>query len=109
MTTSSWSAKPVDCRGGPQPDPGAAPDVAVLDVQLGDGTGIEVCRDVRSADPEIRCLMLTSFADDQALLDSVMAGASGYVLKQIRGNELVDSIRTVAGGGSLLDPPRSSG
>jgi len=84
--------------------PGAAPDVAVLDVQLGDGTGIEVCRDVRSANPEIRCLMLTSFADDQALLDSVMAGASGYVLKQIRGNELVDSIRTVAGGGSLLDP-----
>jgi len=84
--------------------PASTPDVAVLDVQLGDGTGIEVCRDVRSANPEIRCLMLTSFADDQALLDSVMAGASGYVLKQIRGNDLVDSIRKVASGGSLLDP-----
>lgn len=83
--------------------PGAAPHVAVLDVQLDDGTGIEVCRDVRSAHPEIRCLMLTSFADDQALLDSVMAGASGYVLKQIRGNELVESIRKVAAGGSLVD------
>jgi DNA-binding NarL/FixJ family response regulator len=83
--------------------PGAAPHVAVLDVQLGDGTGIEVCRDIRSANPEISCVMLTSFADDQALLDSVMAGASGYVLKQIRGSELIDSIRTVAGGGSLLD------
>ncbi|WP_421119653.1 response regulator [Aquihabitans daechungensis] len=82
----------------------SSPDVAVLDVQLGDGTGIEVCRDVRSANPEVRCLMLTSFADDQALLDSVMAGASGYVLKQIRGNELVASIRKVAAGGSLLDP-----
>ena len=67
------------------------PDVAVLDVQLEDGTGIEVCRDVRSEHPEIHCLMLTSFADDQALLDSVMAGASGYVLKQIRGTELLDS------------------
>lgn len=80
------------------------PDVAVLDVQLEDGTGIEVCRDVRSEHPEIHCLMLTSFADDQALLDSVMAGASGYVLKQIRGTELLDSIRRVAAGGSLVDP-----
>ena len=84
--------------------PGARPDVAVLDVQLGDGTGIEVCRDIRSDHPEIRCLMLTSFADDQAMLDSVMAGASGYVLKQIKGNDLVDSIRRVAAGNSLLDP-----
>ena len=83
--------------------PGAHPDVAVLDVQLGDGTGIEVCRDIRSDHPEIHCLMLTSFADDQAMLDSVMAGASGYVLKQIKGNELVDSIRRVAAGTSLLD------
>ena len=79
------------------------PHVAVLDVQLEDGTGIEVCRDVRSDHPEIRCLMLTSFADDQALLDSVVAGASGYVLKQIRGTDLVDSIRKVAAGQSLLD------
>ncbi len=84
--------------------PAAAPDIAVLDVQLGDDTGIEVCRDIRSAYPQIRCLMLTSFADDQALLDSVVAGASGYVLKQVRGNDLVESIRKVAAGGSLLDP-----
>lgn len=69
--------------------PGAAPDVAVLDVQLGHGSGIEVCREIRSAHPEVACLMLTSFADDEALLDSVMAGAAGYVLKQIRGNDLV--------------------
>jgi len=81
----------------------AEPHVAVLDVQLEDGTGIEVCRDVRSQHPEIHCLMLTSFADDQALLDSVMAGASGYVLKQIRGSDLVDSVRKVAAGHSLLD------
>lgn len=80
------------------------PHVAVLDVQLPDGTGIEVCRDVRSDHPEIHCLMLTSFADDQALLDSVVAGASGYVLKQIRGSELVDDVRKVASGQSLLDP-----
>jgi DNA-binding NarL/FixJ family response regulator len=79
------------------------PDVAVLDVQLEDGTGIEVCRDIRSEHPEIHCLMLTSFADDQALLDSVVAGASGYVLKQIRGSELVDNVRKVAAGQSLLD------
>ena len=80
------------------------PDVAVLDVQLGDGTGIEVCRDIRSAHPEIQCLMLTSYADDEAMLDSVMAGAAGYVLKQIKGNQLVESIRQVASGRSLLDP-----
>lgn len=79
------------------------PDVAVLDVQLEHGTGIEVCRDIRSDHPEIRCLMLTSFADDQALLDSVVAGASGYVLKQIRGSELVENVRKVAAGQSLLD------
>jgi DNA-binding NarL/FixJ family response regulator len=83
--------------------PVCEPDVAVLDVQLEDGTGIEVCRDIRSDHPEIHCLMLTSFADDQALLDSVMAGAAGYVLKQIRGSELVDNVRKVAAGRSLLD------
>ncbi len=80
------------------------PHVAVLDVQLGDGSGIEVCRAIRSEHPEIHCLMLTSYADDEAMLDSVVAGASGYVLKQIRGNELVESIRKVAAGRSLLDP-----
>lgn len=84
--------------------PLAGPHVAVLDVQLGDGSGIEVCRDIRSAHPDIRCLMLTSFADDEALVDSVVAGAAGYVLKQIRGNDLVTSIRSVAAGRSLLDP-----
>ena len=84
--------------------PLCAPDVAVLDVQLGDGTGIEVCRDIRSSHPEIQCLMLTSFADDEAMLDSVVAGAAGYVLKQIRGNELVESIRRVAAGRSLIEP-----
>lgn len=79
-------------------------DVAVLDVQLDDGSGIEVCREIRSTRPEVACLVLTSFADDEALVDSVLAGAVGYVLKQIRGNELVSSIRTAASGGSLVDP-----
>jgi two-component system response regulator DevR len=84
------------------------PDVAVLDVRLGDDpsgrTGIEVCRDLRSNHPEIACVMLTSFADDEALFASIMAGASGYVLKQIRGADLVGAIRRVARGESLLDP-----
>jgi DNA-binding NarL/FixJ family response regulator len=82
----------------------ARPDVAVLDVQLEEGTGIEVAREIRSRHPETSCLMLTSFADDEALFDSIMAGASGYVLKQVRGNELIDGIRRVASGQSLLDP-----
>ena len=80
------------------------PDVAVLDVRLEDGNGIEVCREIRSAHPEVACLILTSFADDQALVDASMAGAVGYVLKQIRSNELVDSIRKAARGAQLLDP-----
>jgi two-component system, NarL family, response regulator DevR len=80
------------------------PQVAVLDVRLPDGNGIEVCRDVRSALPDIGCLMLTSFADDEALFDSIMAGAAGYVLKQVRGTDLVDAVRKVAAGQSLLDP-----
>lgn len=79
------------------------PDVAVLDVRLGDGNGIEVCRQIRSDYPSIACLILTSFADDQALIDAAMAGAAGYVLKQIRGNDLIDSIRKVASGIQLLD------
>ena len=82
----------------------ASPDVAVLDVRLPDGTGIEVCRDLRSMLPDVRCLMLTSFTDDEALLDAIVAGASGYVLKEVRGAELVESIRSVAAGHSLLDP-----
>lgn len=79
------------------------PDVAVLDVRLGDGNGIEVCRDIRAAHPDVACLMLTSFGDDQALLDAALAGAAGYVLKQIRSNDLIDSIRKVAAGVQLLD------
>lgn len=84
--------------------PAAQPDVAVLDVQLGDGTGIEVARDISSSHPGIRCVMLTSFADDQAMFDSVVAGAAGYVLKDVKGNELIDAVRRVARGESLLDP-----
>ena len=84
--------------------PAVRPDVAVLDVRLPDGDGVTVCRELRSLFPDLRCLMLTSFADDEALFDAIMAGASGYVLKQIRGTDLVGAIRTVASGQSLLDP-----
>ena len=80
------------------------PRVAVLDVRLPDGNGVEVCRELRSRHPEIQCLMLTSFGDDEALMDAIMAGAAGYVLKQIRGNDLAEAIRRVAKGESLLDP-----
>ena len=84
--------------------PPTAPQVAVLDVRLPDGDGVEVCREIRSRNPEIACLMLTSYSDDEALFDAIMAGAAGYVLKQIKGTELVDAIRKVADGQSLLDP-----
>ncbi len=84
--------------------PAARPDVAVLDVRLPDGNGVEVCREVRSDHPEVACLVLTSFADDEALLDAVMAGAAGYVLKDVRGSDLVGHIRKAAAGHSLLDP-----
>src|SRR5690348_7362978 len=84
--------------------PALRPDVAVLDVRLPDGDGITVCRELRSRMPELACLMLTSFTDEEALVDAVMAGASGYVLKQIHGSDLVGAVRTVAAGGSLLDP-----
>lgn len=80
------------------------PVVAVLDVRLPDGNGVALCRELRSMLPHLNCLMLTSFADDEALLGAVMAGAAGYVLKQIRGSDLVGAVRTVAAGGSLLDP-----
>src|SRR4051812_5958538 len=82
--------------------PATSPDVAILDVRLPDGTGVEVCRDVRSARPELACIMLTSYADDEALFEAIMAGASGYVLKQVRGSDLVDAVRRVAAGQSLL-------
>jgi two-component system, NarL family, response regulator DevR len=84
--------------------PSTRPDVAILDVRLPDGDGIEVCRDLRSATPELRCLMLTSYSDDEALFAAILAGASGYFLKQIRGPELVSAVRKVGAGESLLDP-----
>ncbi|MFD7451949.1 response regulator [Kitasatospora sp. NPDC059827] len=84
--------------------PALRPDVAVLDVRLGDGDGVSVCRELRSRMPDLACLMLTSFDDEEALLDAVMAGAAGYVLKQISGTDLVAAVRTVASGRSMLDP-----
>jgi DNA-binding NarL/FixJ family response regulator len=88
--------------------PALHPDVAILDVQLPDGSGVDVCRDIRSAMPEVNCLMLTSYGDDEALFNAIMAGASGYVLKQIRGTDLVGAVRAVAAGKSLLDPDAAS-
>jgi DNA-binding NarL/FixJ family response regulator len=88
--------------------PAANPQVAVLDVRLPDGDGVSLCRELRDTLPGLACLMLTSFADDDALLDAVLAGAAGYVLKDVRGNALVEGIRTVAAGGSLLDPRAAS-
>jgi two-component system, NarL family, response regulator DevR len=81
-----------------------SPDVAIIDMRLPDGNGVEVCREVRSRDPAIQCLILTSFADDEALFDAIMGGAAGYLLKQIKGTDLVDAVRRVASGQSLLDP-----
>jgi DNA-binding NarL/FixJ family response regulator len=88
--------------------PALRPNVAVLDVRLPDGNGVSVCREIRSAMPQVACLMLTSFGDDDALFDAIMAGAAGYALKQIRGTDLVGAIRTVAAGRSLLDPEAAS-
>ncbi|MFE9118563.1 response regulator [Streptomyces sp. NPDC007172] len=84
--------------------PALRPDVAVLDVRLPDGDGITVCRELRSRMPELACLMLTSFDDEDALLDAIMAGAAGYVLKEIKGSDLISAVRTVATGQSMLDP-----
>ena len=84
--------------------PAVRPDVAILDMRLPDGDGISVCRDLRSDFPDLACLMLTSFGDDEAMLSAIMAGASGYLLKQVRGSDIVGAVRTVAAGGSLLDP-----
>jgi DNA-binding NarL/FixJ family response regulator len=88
--------------------PALRPDVAVLDVRLPDGDGVTVCREIRSRMPEVACLMLTSFGDDEALFNAIMAGAAGYVLKQIRGTDLVGAVRTVASGRSMLDPEAAS-
>ncbi|MEE1786661.1 response regulator transcription factor [Streptomyces sp. SP17BM10] len=84
--------------------PALRPDVAVLDVRLPDGDGVTVCRELRDRMPDLACLMLTSFDDDDALLDAIMAGAAGYVLKQVKGADLVSAVRTVASGQSMLDP-----
>ena len=84
--------------------PALRPDVAILDGRLPDGSGIDVCRDVRSVDPSIKALILTSYDDDDALFAAIMAGAAGYVLKQVRGNDFVDTVRRVAAGQSTLDP-----
>jgi two-component system response regulator DevR len=84
--------------------PALRPDVAVLDVRLPDGDGVSVCRDLRSRMPDLKVIMLTSYSDDEALFEAIMAGASGYLLKQILGQDLVSAVRTVAAGGSLLDP-----
>jgi DNA-binding NarL/FixJ family response regulator len=84
--------------------PALHPDVAILDGRLPDGSGIDVCREIRSVDPTIKGLILTSYEDDEALFAAIMAGASGYILKQVRGSDLVDGVRRVAAGQSLLDP-----
>src|SRR4051794_5016932 len=84
--------------------PALRPDVAVLDVRLPDGDGVSVCRELRSRMPELKVVMLTSYSDDEALFEAIIAGASGYLLKQILGQDLVSAVRTVAAGGSLLDP-----
>ena len=84
--------------------PALKPDVAILDARLPDGSGIEVCREIRSALPSVRAIILTSYDDDEALFAAIMAGAAGYVLKQVSGNDLLEAVRHVAEGGSLLDP-----
>ena len=88
--------------------PAVQPQVAVLDVRLPDGNGVELCRELRSSMPQLQCLMLTSFSDDDALFDAIMAGAAGFLLKQVLGSDLVNAIRTVAGGQSLLDTHTTS-
>ena len=95
----SGSAKDAEAR-----IPALRPDVAVLDGRLHDGSGVDVCRSIRSVDPSIRAIILTSYDDDEALFAAIMAGAAGYVLKQIMGNDLLDVVRKVADGQSLLDP-----
>src|ERR1700734_3143953 len=88
--------------------PALRPDVAILDIRLPDGDGVSVCREIRSMMPKVACLMLTSFGDDEALFDAIMAGAAGYVLKQIHGTDLVGAVRALAAGESILDPEAAS-
>jgi two-component system response regulator DevR len=112
MSTPSAATKPVPAPSRatrPEVDaehriPALRPDVAVLDGRLPDGSGIDVCRQIRAVDPSIQALILTSYEDDEALFAAIMAGAAGYVLKQIKGTDLVDAVRRVAAGQSLLDP-----
>jgi DNA-binding NarL/FixJ family response regulator len=84
--------------------PLAEPDVAVLDVRLADGSGVEVCREIRARHPEIRCVMFSAFDDEVEIVESILAGASGYVLKQLKGNDIVNAVRRVASGESLFEP-----
>jgi len=84
--------------------PALKPDVAILDNRLPDGSGIEVCREIRAVDPSIRALILTSYDDDEALFSAIMAGAAGYVLKDVKGHDIIDAIERVAAGQSLIDP-----
>ena len=105
---SPSSAKPAPPASALARIPALKPDVAILDIRLPDGDGVTVCRDIRSKMPQLACLMLTSFSDDEALFDAIMAGAAGYVLKQIRGTDLVGAVRTIASGQSLLDPEAAS-
>jgi DNA-binding NarL/FixJ family response regulator len=88
--------------------PAARPDIALLDIRLPDGNGVELCRELRSLIPDLNCLMLTSFTDQQAMMDAILAGAGGYVIKDIKGMDLVAAVRTVGGGGSLLDGQAAS-
>ncbi|MER5703305.1 response regulator transcription factor [Micromonospora sp. NPDC002296] len=108
LLTSSGGIEVVGESGSAQEAarriPALRPDVAILDARLPDGNGIDVCRDVRAVDSSIKGLILTSYEDDEALFAAIMAGASGYVLKQIRGTDLVDAVHRVAAGQSLLDP-----
>lgn len=91
----------VEARSG---IPLAEPDVAVLDVRLADGSGVEVCREIRARHPEIRCVMFSAFDDEVEIVESILAGASGYVLKQLKGNDIVNAVRKVASGESLFEP-----
>lgn len=88
--------------------PAVRPDIAVLDMRLPDGNGVELCRDLRSLMPDLNCLMLTSFTDEQAMTDAILAGAGGFVIKDIKGMELVSAVRTVGAGGTLLDTTAAS-
>ena len=102
--TSWWSGSPGLADEATRRIPALRPDVAILDARLPDGSGIDVCREIRSRDPHIKALILTSYDDDEALFAAIMAGAAGYTLKQVRGNDLVDAVRRVAAGQSMLDP-----